>query len=170
MKFVDDDDDDDEGDCIWRGSLVVNVPSVCQHITCGTDRPYLVVGWKYAVSSSVSTEQCEDCCTVMVPRQRRSSGGTSSRPIESDLRCWQPEADATGTQSSERLQGAVPLRHLHTNTSNCRSDGALVMCHRLSGIPTCRLKAYEVELSVLPRLSLQHLIWSVLDWLNKTQE
>jgi len=44
---------------------VVHVPSVCWHIGCGTDRPW-VVAWKCAVSSLVSVEQPEDCSTEMV--------------------------------------------------------------------------------------------------------
>ena len=52
---------------------VVIVPSVCQHIRCGTDRPS-VVSWKCAVSSLVSVEQQEDCSTEMIPWQRSSAG------------------------------------------------------------------------------------------------
>jgi len=38
---------------------VVDVPSVCQHVRCGTDRPW-VVAWKCVMSSPVSVEQPDD--------------------------------------------------------------------------------------------------------------
>ena len=56
---------------------VVNVPSVRQHIRCGTDRPS-VVAWKCAVSSLVSVEQQEDCSvTAML-----------CRPSCDSCHCW----------------------------------------------------------------------------------
>ena len=40
---------------------------------------------------------------------------TRSRPVEADLRCWQPEAETTQMQNSDkyRVTYAVPLFHSH---------------------------------------------------------
>ena len=52
---------------------MANVPSVCQHIRCETDTPW-VVAWKCSVSSPVSVEQLEDCSTKTVPQQQSTAG------------------------------------------------------------------------------------------------
>jgi len=97
---------------------VVDVPSVCRHIRCGTDRPW-VVAWKCVVSSPVSIEQPANCSTEMVLRQRHSAGwawlGLWELPV-GPMRRWRSEAEATGTQEFRevaRSSAVKTLPHQH---------------------------------------------------------